>query len=182
MDDDEVARFEAVYRECYDQITAYAVRRCDSPQDAADVVAETFAIAWRKLADLPRGGEARLWLYGVARRVLADQRRKSVRRRMRDVELDAEMADLYGDPPEAGAELRAVAAVFRSMPDDDRELLSLVAWEGLGRDEIATMLGVSRNAVRVRLHRARRRFAAALSAADVHLTTGSRMIPAGRPL
>lgn len=60
-------RFEAVYRATYDQILGYAVRRCDSPEDAADVVAETFAIAWRRVERLPEGDEARLWLYGVAR-------------------------------------------------------------------------------------------------------------------
>ncbi|MEV4357463.1 sigma factor [Nonomuraea sp. NPDC049625] len=64
-------RFEAVYRATYDQITAYAGRRCDSPQDAADVVAETFVIVWRKIDELPPGAEARLWVYGVARNVLA---------------------------------------------------------------------------------------------------------------
>ncbi|MGW4964464.1 RNA polymerase sigma factor [Nonomuraea sp. NPDC004186] len=67
-------RFEAVYRATYDQITAYAGRRCDSPQDAADVVAETFVIVWRKIDELPPGAEARLWVYGVARNVLAERR------------------------------------------------------------------------------------------------------------
>ncbi|MEW9534361.1 RNA polymerase sigma factor [Microbispora sp. NPDC049125] len=182
MGDDPVARFEAVYRETYDQITAYAVRRCDSPQDAADAVAETFAIAWRRVNDLPPGQEARLWLYGVARRVLADHRRSAVRHRVRDVELDTEMADLYADAPDSGVGLSAVAAVFRTLTDDDRELLSLVAWEGLERDEIATMLGVSRNAVRIRLYRARRRFSRALDEAGVRFEAKGRMIPAGRSL
>lgn len=182
MDDDEAARFEAVYRETYDQIAAYAARRCDSPQDAADVVAETFTIAWRRVADLPPGQEARLWLYGVARKVLADHRRSTARQRLRSVELDAEIADLYGDSPGSSVELSVIGAVFRSLPDDDRELLSLVAWEGLGRDEIATMLGLSRNAVRIRLYRARRRFSRALDEASVRFTAKSRMISAGRVL
>lgn len=74
MDDERPAKFEAVYRETYGQITAYAVRRYDSPKDAADVVAETFAIAWRRMDDLP-SGKRPLWLYGVARNVLADHHR-----------------------------------------------------------------------------------------------------------
>ncbi|WP_336213923.1 RNA polymerase sigma factor [Nonomuraea sp. LPB2021202275-12-8] len=182
MDDDdgEAARFEAVYRETYDQIAAYAARRCESPQDAADVVADTFAIAWRRMGDLPRGREARLWLFGVARRVLADHRRSAVRRR--SVELDAEIADLYGDAPDSGVELSAVAQVFRTLSDDDREILSLVAWEGLEREEIATMLGLSRNAVRIRLYRARRRFSRALDEASVRYTHETRMVPARRSL
>ncbi|MFI6925264.1 RNA polymerase sigma factor [Nonomuraea spiralis] len=179
-DDDGAARFEAVYRETFDQIAAYAARRCDSPQDAADVVAETYAIAWRRVADLPPGQEAKLWLYGVARKVLADHRRSTARQRLSSVELDAELADLYGDHSGSSVELNVIGAVFRGLSDDDRELLSLVAWEGLGRDEIAAMLGLSRNAVRIRLYRARRRFSRALDEAGVLFTTASRMIPAGR--
>ncbi|MFI6293964.1 RNA polymerase sigma factor [Nonomuraea sp. NPDC050790] len=182
MDDDGVARFEALYRETYDQIAAYAARRCDSPQDAADVVAETFTIAWRRVDELPPGQEARLWLYGVARKVLADHRRSAVRQRLRSVELDAEMADLYGASPDSGIELSMISTVFRSLPDDDRELLSLVAWEGLGREEIAGMLGLSRNAVRIRLYRARKRFSRALDEAGVCFPAKSRTIAAGRSL
>ncbi|MEV7908225.1 RNA polymerase sigma factor, partial [Streptomyces anulatus] len=95
----QILRFETVYRETYGQITAYAARRCDSPQDAADVVAETFTVAWRRMDELPSGEEATLWLYGVARRVLANHRRGEVRRQARSVELDAELADLYGSSP-----------------------------------------------------------------------------------
>ncbi|WP_455432615.1 RNA polymerase sigma factor [Streptosporangium canum] len=94
-------------------------------------MAETFTVAWRRMGELPPGQEARLWLYGVARKVLADHRRSTVRQRLRSVELDAEMADLYGDSPDSGVGLSVIAAVFRSLSDDDRELLSLVAWEGL---------------------------------------------------
>ncbi|MER7134470.1 RNA polymerase sigma factor [Streptosporangium saharense] len=68
VDDERMVRFEAVYRETYGRITAYAVRRCGSPQDVADVVAETFTVAWRRIAEVPPGREALLWLYGVARR------------------------------------------------------------------------------------------------------------------
>jgi RNA polymerase sigma-70 factor (ECF subfamily) len=182
MDSGPGARFEAVYRAAYGQITAYAARRCDSPQDAADVVAETFAIAWRRMEEVPPGEEATLWLYGVARKVLANHRRGEVRRQARSVELDAEMAELYADSPDSGVELMAIAQVFRALRDDDRELLSLVAWEGLGREEIATALGLSRNAVRIRLHRARRRFSRALAEAGVRSSSESRLVPVERSL
>ncbi|WP_169952646.1 RNA polymerase sigma factor [Microbispora sp. H11081] len=182
MDDEPSARFEAVYRETYGRLTAYAVRRCDSPQDAADVVAEVFTVAWRRVHELPAGDEAVLWLYGVARNVVANHRRGEVRRQARSARLDAELADLYEDSPDSGLELSAIGEAFRSLPDDDRELLSLVAWEGLGRAEIATALGLSRNAVRIRLHRARRRFSRALAEAGVHRTSQSRLTPSGRSL
>lgn len=45
-----------------------------TPKDAADAVAETFLVAWRRLPEVPSGEEARPWLYGVARRTLANQR------------------------------------------------------------------------------------------------------------
>ncbi|MFD9948520.1 RNA polymerase sigma factor [Nonomuraea sp. NPDC059023] len=167
MNEERLARFEAVYRQTYGQITAYAIRRCAAPQDAADVVAETFAIAWRKVDKLPDGEQALLWLYGVARKVLANYHRTDNRRRARTVELDAEMTDLYAAAPESKIEAEAVAQVFTTLPDDDREVLALVAWEGLDRAEVAAVLGLTRNAVRVRLHRARKRFARALTEAGV---------------
>nr|WP_062341714.1 RNA polymerase sigma factor [Herbidospora sakaeratensis] len=169
--DERQTRFEEVYRETYGRITAYAARRCADPLDAADVVAETYTIAWRKVARLPPGPEALLWLYGIARRVAADHRRGEAKRRARMVELDADLAALYADP----ADLTAIHQVFATLKDDDRELLGLLAWEGLSHEEIAAVLGISRNAVRIRLHRARRRFSEKLTENDLCL-------PAERPL
>jgi RNA polymerase sigma-70 factor (ECF subfamily) len=55
-----------------------------------------------------------------------------------------------------------LAAAFARVPADQRELLALVAWEELHSRQIATVLGCSTNAVRIRLHRARRRLAVEL--------------------
>jgi RNA polymerase sigma-70 factor (ECF subfamily) len=74
------ARFSRLYRDHEREILRYALRRSPEPQDAADVVAETFLVAWRRLGEVPAGGEARLWLYATARRVLANHKRGSVRR------------------------------------------------------------------------------------------------------
>ncbi|MEU6712700.1 RNA polymerase sigma factor [Nonomuraea sp. NPDC046802] len=167
MDDDRKHRFEAVYAQTYEHILGYAMRRCDSPEDAADVVAETFTIAWRRVEALPEGHSARLWLYGVARNVLANHRRGQARQRSRNVALDTDIADLYSRSPEGSIELNAIARVFRELSEDDRELISLIAWEGLDHGEVAKVLGCSRNAVRIRLYRARRRFSKALATAGV---------------
>jgi RNA polymerase sigma factor (sigma-70 family) len=167
VDDDRKTRFEAVYTETYERILGYAVRRCDSPDDAADVVAETFAIAWQRVDTLPAGDEARLWLYGVARNVLANHHRRQVRHRHRSVTLDTDVADLYGFSPEGSVELSAIAKEFRALAEDDQELISLVAWEGLDHGQIAKVLGCSRNAVRIRLHRARKRLSKALAGAGI---------------
>lgn len=161
--DDRTVGFEATFNATYEAICGYVLRRCSSPHDAADVVAETFAIAWRRVDEMPTGDAARLWLYGVARRVLANHRRGERRRRLRTTELRDEIAALVSDPLDASI----IAEAFRGLSEDDREILGLVAWEGLDRDAIATVLGCSRSTVRVRLHRARTRFSRALRTAGV---------------
>ncbi|WP_276801511.1 RNA polymerase sigma factor [Cellulomonas iranensis] len=162
-DDDRRARFTALFDRVHAPLLAYAVRRVADPADAADVVAETFLVAWRRLDDVPAGDAARPWLFGVARRVLAnhyrgERRRLALADRLRD-QLDEVVA-----PPEP-VDPTLVEAMDR-LPPDDRELLRLVAWEELARDEIALVLGVPRATVRVRLHRARRRLVAQLAALE----------------
>ncbi|MFB4270906.1 RNA polymerase sigma factor [Nonomuraea sp. GTA35] len=158
---DDRSRFEAVYRRTHEQILGYAVRRCSSPEDAADVVAETYVIAWRRMSELPEGEAGKLWLYGVARRVLANHRRSERRRLTRHTELTAEIEHLY-TAPSPHHERDGVEEAMDMLADSDRELLALTLWEGLDPGEIATVLNCSRNAARIRLHRARKRFAKAL--------------------
>lgn len=157
---DDRSRFEAVYRRTYEQILGYAVRRCSSPEDAADVVAETYVIAWQRIAALPDGEAGKLWLYGVARRVLANHRRSERRRLTRHTELTHEVEHLY--TARSPSEQHGVDEAMDMLADSDRELLALALWEGLDPGEIATVLDCSRNAARIRLHRARKRFAKAL--------------------
>jgi RNA polymerase sigma factor (sigma-70 family) len=153
-------RFEALYAEHRARVLRYVLRRTDGADDAADVVAETFLVVWRRIDQAPVD-HAHLWLYGVARRVLANHRRGERRRTRLADQLQSDLAGreapLAGD--EAFAEL---AAAFRSLPDGDREVLALEAWEQLDAGEIAAVLGCSRNAARIRLHRARRRLRAAM--------------------
>ena len=162
--DDRRHAFEAVYAANFGPILGYVLRRTQNADDAADVVAETFLTAWRRLDELPSGDRTRLWLYGVARRVLANHRRGERRRSDLSDRLGAELSGVHRDPEFTG-ELASIGAAFRSLPDADRELLGLVAWECLDNAQIAVVLGCSRNAVRVRLHRARARFSSAMSAA-----------------
>jgi RNA polymerase sigma factor (sigma-70 family) len=161
---DRQRRFETVYREQHGPILGYVLRRTDNPDDAADVLGEVFLTAWRRLDELPAGVEARLWLYGVARRVLANHRRGQRRRTALTERLRDDLAASYR-PPEFTGELGQLADAFRRLPAAERELLSLAAWEGLDNGQIATVLGCSRNAVRIRLFRARRRLSAELASA-----------------
>jgi RNA polymerase sigma factor (sigma-70 family) len=155
-------RFEALYQEYHGPVLGYVLRRTDSADDAADVIAETFATAWRRLDDIPPGEQARLWLYGVARRTLANHRRSQRRRSSLADRLRAELAAAHG-PPEYTGELADVAAAFARLSSGDREVLALEGWEGLDAAQIASVLGCSRNAARIRLHRARRRLTAQLA-------------------
>jgi RNA polymerase sigma-70 factor (ECF subfamily) len=161
------ARFSRLYREHGRAVLAYALRRVAEPEDAADVVAETFLVAWRRFAEVPVDEEARLWLYGVARLVLANLER-SERRRTR---LGARLAETLGSEiathraaeGEAAEVLRAMAGLEAG----DRELLMLVSWEGLAPTEAARVLGISALATRSRLHRARRRLRGILKEQEV---------------
>src|SRR6059058_3170510 len=164
--------FEAAYRELYAPICGYALRRVHEPEDAAEVIAETFATLWRRFDACPQGDELRLWLFGVARRVIANQRRGERRRSALGERLvesfDPAALDLL-DPTEDTSEL---ARAFASLSESDRELLSLVAWEGLTREELAVAFGTSRAVVRLRLHRASKRLHAALPPTQVRFTGG----------
>jgi RNA polymerase sigma-70 factor (ECF subfamily) len=163
-------RFEAAYRELYAPICGYALRRVREPEDAAEVIAETFATLWRRFDRCPQGDELRPWLFGVARRVLANQRRGERRRSALSERLAAQVeAGTTPYPDEAPSEL---TRAFASLSDSDRELLSLVAWEGLTREELAAALGTNRAVVRLRLHRARKRLRDALPQTEVRLSGG----------
>jgi RNA polymerase sigma factor (sigma-70 family) len=145
-------------------VLSYALRRTDRPEDAADLVAETFLVAWRRRADLPATEEEiRVWLYAVARRVLANQLRGE-RRRVRLVErLREDLATAVPSESSSRPESVAMKALSR-MDARDREVLLLAGWEELGPNEIADVLEISPAAVRSRLHRARKRFKAELEA------------------
>lgn len=159
-DDDERrrARFRALFQAESRALLGYALRRTGRPEDAADVVAEVFLVAWRRVDDVPAGDEARLWLYGVARRVVANHRRGARRReRLGDLLRHEVRVALPPEPDREDATADAVRAALGRVPADDRELLHLTAWEGLTPTQIATVTGAPPATVRTRLHRARRR-------------------------
>lgn len=152
------AAFERLFRETRGDLLAYALRRSATPEDAADVVAETYLIAWRRLERVPNGDQARLWLFGVARNVL----RKGIRRRQAGNRLMERLADELRRsgalrPAAEDERIAEVRSALARLPARDRELLTLTAWEGLTPGEIAAVTGMSANIVRVRLHRARNR-------------------------
>jgi RNA polymerase sigma-70 factor (ECF subfamily) len=150
------ARFERLYNAHRPAVLAYALRRSERTV-AHDVAAETFLVAWRRLDDVP--ADAAPWLFGVARRVLANERRAQSRR----AALTERMRSVPTPGPVAGAgRSELLAAALARLAEHDREALLLVAWEGLTTAQAARAMGCAAPAMRVRLHRARRRLAGAL--------------------
>lgn len=149
-------------------VLAYAARRTPNAEDAADVLAETYLIAWRRIATMPDEPDARPWLFTVARNVLANQHRATTRRTALTESLVAEVARTVaahqrtpGDGLGTG-----LARALAQLPEPDREVLLLSGWDGLTPAQMAIVLGCSPPAARVRLHRARRRLRGLLDAPD----------------
>ena len=170
-------RFAALFERTHVALLGYAVRRVADPADAADIVAETFLVAWRRLDEVPGGSEARPWLFGVARRLLANHYRGE-RRRNALADRLRETLPAVVRPPTAGES--TIQAALGRLSQDDQEILRLVAWEELAREEIAVALGVSRAAVRVRLHRARQRLTTAMKALDEELNATGKAVAVKR--
>lgn len=147
--------FEGLWQAHADAVFAYARRRSDD-ETAGEVVAGTFLVAWRRRDEVP--DEPLPWLYGVARRVLADQRRTRSRQ--------ARVAERLGNSPRHGspadpsdrvARRDVVLRALDQLGEADREVLRLACWEQLTPKEAARVLGCSAPTFNVRLHRARRR-------------------------
>lgn len=167
-------RFELLYAKHAPAVKAYALRRADA-STADDVVAEAFLVCWRRFEEVPP--DPLPWLLGVARRVLSTQRRSEQRRgALRDrltetaVRSSADMAaDHLPTTPGTGEGTLAnvldapLARALAQLSDDDRELLLLIAWDGLSPAEAATVLDIKPATARVRLLRARRRLTRALA-------------------
>lgn len=150
-----IGAFEEFVRSIADELLSYFARRVVPGEDAADCLSETLLILWRRRDRLPHEhDQRRAWSYGVARNVLASQRRRGVR-----------LSALTGRLRE---ELRHHPVVVDTGDDDaisalavlaerDRELVCLIAWEGLGVAEAGAILGLRPDAARARFSRARRK-------------------------
>ena len=146
--------FESLVADVYGPLQRYLRRRTD-PATADDVLGDVLLVLWRRAADLPPDATL-AWCYGVARGCLANSRRgadrhlKLVRR-------------LAAEPPPAGTESDPdLSEALRVLPERDRELLRLWAWEQLAPREIALVLQITPNAASIRLNRARNKLKAEL--------------------
>ena len=153
-------RVRRLFDEHYDAVYAYCLRRLPEA-DARDAVAEVFAVAWRRSADIPEESE-RSWLYGVAHRRLQHHWRATARRRRLRNRLQSVPAEPSRSPePQVvrRAEYDLVTRAAAALRPLDREVLRLALWEQLSHAEIATVVGASPQAVKQRVYRARQQLA-----------------------
>ena len=150
--------FNGLYHDNYRMLLAYARRRIDS-QTADEVVADTFLVAWRRREEVPESYE-RPWLYGVARNTIRTAQRSDHRRNALAGKLCQSRDPLWtSDRRESTDRADALLPALQTLRESDREILMLVAWEELSHAEIGHVLGLSPNAVAIRIHRARKQLA-----------------------
>lgn len=161
-------RFQLLYGLHRDAIVSYCMRRIGR-NDVMDAVAETFAVAWRRIDDVPTGEAELSWLYAVAYRVLANQHRSTNRFRALKMKLSTTGSET---PP--GPETQVVrneddqrlVQALGTLKDSDQEILRLVTWEEHPRDQVALVFGITRGTLDQRIHRATRRLRAAYDKTD----------------
>lgn len=154
------AAFTALFEGSYLRVLRYCRRRID-PESARDVTAEVFLVAWRRWDDVPVN--ALPWLYGVARRAIANDHRAKERLGRLEERIAEELSRPQVDAP---GDQEFVYRALATLSTTDQEILRLSAWEQLNASEIAVVLGCLPGAAAVRLHRARRRLERSLSALD----------------
>jgi RNA polymerase sigma-70 factor (ECF subfamily) len=152
---DRRADFEQLFTTVYEPLQRFLRRRTD-PATAEDVLGDVLLVLWRRIDDVPPDAPL-AWAYGVARGCLAN----AVRGAGRQQRLVHRLADQPASDPDPDPDLDDALA---SLPEPDRELLHLWAWEQLPPREIAVVLGISANAASIRLHRATTKLRKALLA------------------
>ena len=161
MDQDQRrAALEGLYAAHAASVRGYLRQRTDAAT-ADDLLSDVFVIAWRRLEKVPP--DPLPWLLACARNVLAHSYRSERRRvalidRLRDTTRPESMAVWGGSG--------RLAQALGALGERDREALLLIVWDDLSPEQAAAVLGCSRRAFAMRLHRGRKRLAAALSAAD----------------
>jgi RNA polymerase sigma factor (sigma-70 family) len=180
VDQADRARFEVLYRNNVRHVLAYVLTR-SGRDNASDIVSSTFLVAWRRFDEVP--ADALPWLIGVARRVLADQRRAESRRRALGHRLAAAALTSNATVRDVAESLvlnSSIRETLIRLRPEDRDVVTLVAWQDFSTEQLATALGCSKALASLRLHRARRRFAKVFEAQleDPLQTDGAAVRPA----
>jgi RNA polymerase sigma factor (sigma-70 family) len=159
---EDAEAFESFYREHVDAVLRYATRRTDDPHDAADLVADVFLAAIRSAASYREDlGSPIAWLYGIAHNLAAAERRRAARAFAAEARisghrlLDQDDIARLEERIDAERSSRSLLTHIAKLPDNQRQVLELIAIDGLTTAETAAVLGISNVTARVRLHRAR---------------------------
>lgn len=150
----ELARLVVNHRQA---LLRYALRRLDDLDAAEDLVAETFVVAWRRLAQIPPRGQELFWLYGIAGRVLSNTLRGRQRSLRLEVRLALERENAEDTPRYREEDIRQLMEALAKLRPEERELLQLTYWERLSYRETGFVLGCSEKAAGIRISRARQR-------------------------
>ncbi len=181
MSADEHQSFGALYAEHYPAVLGYCLRRVDR-DNAQDLVADVFTVAWRKRESMPEAEFVLPWLYAVAAKTIANHRR-AVRRSSSLMEKARGLAYRSEASPEVQVVRRtedaAVIDAVKSLRLKDREVILLSAWEGLSAPQIAVRFEISVDAAEKRLARAKHRLSDELTRADKKLEVTARVVREG---
>lgn len=165
----QVEAFDRVYRDHVDQVFRFAQRICGRPEDAKDLVQETFLNAYRGLPHFRGQAQLSTWLYTIASRACIRMRRKRKGEPERELSLEEFIPTSDGEfrlqiptqglSPQAALENKeirtALLEAIGKLPKKYRLVLVLRDMEGLSAKEVGTVMGLNERAVKSRLHRAR---------------------------
>ena len=155
--------FDAFYSENLENLQRFVARRVGDPERAADLTADIFLAAIESAHRFQPRSTPRAWLYGIARIVVAEDRRRGAREQVRQKRLrgsallDEEEAARIERRIDAAAQSRQLYEAMACLSEDERAVLELVAIDELSVAEAAAVVDVSPVTARVRLHRARRK-------------------------
>jgi RNA polymerase sigma factor (sigma-70 family) len=151
--------FRALHRDTYPDLLRFVERRIPT-SEAEDIVSTVFLTAWRRFDELP--DDTRPWLFAVARKTMTNHSRGWLRRRALDVRLGSAEARELSDDAASTAVRIDLKRAWAALSTADREVLALIAFDGLTAEQAAAVLGCRRSAFAMRLGRARQRLRSAL--------------------
>lgn len=152
MPSERESDFVTMHKESYPRVYAFVRRRINDPETSQEIAADVFRIAWQKweIED-----QSVAWLLSVARHLVGNAYRSRDRRR----ELELQLArNAVGIPVPDDSADNVVDQLLPLLKSEQQEILRLAYWDDLSNEEMATVLGISANTARVRLHRAKEAF------------------------
>ncbi len=169
--------FDAIYGEHFDFVWRTVRRLGVADRNVDDAVQDVFIVVHRRMSEFEGRSTVKTWLFGIARRVAHDHRRRALRKE-NDRELPAVLADADAPSPRDAAEtaeaVRVLHELLDTLPDDQREVFVLAELEQMTAPEIAEAIEVVVNTVYSRLRLARAAFNKAVARRNARGEGGSK--------